>query len=199
MAPQRVTERERTKMARVENKHAPSFDGWLIAAGIAFVATGAAHVAGGFGNEFVGLIAVLVFLVAAVFLVMPWGGESKHRLVMSHPAVTPVAAPAVAPAALMQAPTKIGPERLSAPRHGKADALTEIEGIGPAMAKLCNDLGFYHFSQIAGWSDADVAWVDANMGFFKGRIVRDKWVAQARLIVSEGLDAFRVRTKTNDY
>lgn len=92
-----------------------------------------------------------------------------------------------------------GPERLSGPRKGKADDLKEIEGIGPAMEKLCNEMGFYHFDQIAGWSDADVAWVDANMKNFKGRIVRDRWVAQARLIGSEGLEAFRIRAKTNNY
>lgn len=91
------------------------------------------------------------------------------------------------------------PVRLTAPRGGKADNLKEIEGIGPALEKLCNELGFYHFDQIANWSQADVAWVDQNMKTFKGRIIRDKWVAQARLIMAEGLDAFRVRAKTNDY
>ena len=113
------------------------------------------------------------------------------------PAAAKPAKPAVA-----KAPKKAkvdGPERLSAPRKGKADDLKEIEGIGPAMEKLCNEMGFYHFDQIAKWSDADVAWVDANMKTFKGRIVRDKWVAQAKLIGSEGLEAFRVRAKTNDY
>ncbi|EEW26473.1 hypothetical protein [Rhodobacter ferrooxidans] len=92
-----------------------------------------------------------------------------------------------------------GPLRLDAPRGGKADDLKEIEGIGPALEKLCNSLGFYHFDQIAAWTDADVAWVDQNMAKFKGRIVRDKWVAQARLIGSEGLEVFRIRAKTNDY
>ena len=92
-----------------------------------------------------------------------------------------------------------GPARLSAPRRGKADDLKEIEGIGPALEKLCNELGFYHFDQIAGWSDADVDWVDANMKTFKGRIVRDKWIAQSKIIITEGLEAFRVRAKTNNY
>ena len=92
-----------------------------------------------------------------------------------------------------------GPVRLSAPRKGKADDLKEIEGIGPALEKLCNSLGFYHFDQIAGWSDADVAWVDANMKTFRGRIVRDKWIAQSKIILSEGLEAFRVRAQTNNY
>jgi predicted flap endonuclease-1-like 5' DNA nuclease len=92
-----------------------------------------------------------------------------------------------------------GPERLKAPRKGKADDLKEIEGIGPALEKLVNSMGFYHFDQIASWSDADVALVDGEMTNFKGRITRDKWVAQAKIIVTEGLEAFRERAKTNNY
>jgi len=92
-----------------------------------------------------------------------------------------------------------GPERLKAARKGRADDLKEIEGIGPAMEKLVNSLGFYHFDQIANWTEADVAIVDAEMQSFRGRITRDKWVAQARIIVTEGLEAFRERAKTNDY
>ena len=106
-----------------------------------------------------------------------------------------VAKPAKAPK--VQKPD--GPVRLSAPRMGKADDLKEIEGIGPALEKLCHSLGFYHFDQIAGWSDADLAWVDANMKTLKGRIVRDRWIAQSKIIMSEGLEAFRIRAQTNNY
>ncbi|WP_112308895.1 NADH-quinone oxidoreductase subunit E [Pseudogemmobacter bohemicus] len=91
------------------------------------------------------------------------------------------------------------PESLRGPRDGEADNLKEIEGIGPVLERLCHELGFYHFDQIAKWSDEEVAWVDQNLKGFKGRVSRDKWVAQAKLIVAEGLDAFRIRAKTNDY
>ncbi|MDM7930294.1 endonuclease [Tabrizicola sp.] len=116
------------------------------------------------------------------------------------PVAKPKAAkPATKPKVAKPAAMAEGPRRLNAPRKGKADDLKEIEGIGPAMEKLANSLGFYHFDQIAGWSDADVALVDAEMKGFKGRITRDKWVAQAKIIVSEGLEAFRERAKTNNY
>ncbi len=129
------------------------------------------------------------------------------RAKTNHTPAKPAAAKAIAePAAAKPPAAKAprakkadGPLRLSAPRKGKADNLKEIEGIGPALEKLCNGLGFYHFDQIANWSDTDVAWVDANMQSFKGRIVRDKWIAQSKIIVTEGLEAFRVRAKTNDY
>jgi predicted flap endonuclease-1-like 5' DNA nuclease len=103
------------------------------------------------------------------------------------------------PAKPAKAKAADGPARLSGPRKGKADDLKEIEGIGPAMEKLVNEMGFFHFDQIAGWSDADVAWVDSRLKNFKGRIVRDRWIAQAKLIVAEGVEAFRIRAKTNNY
>lgn len=109
-------------------------------------------------------------------------------------AAKPKAAKAKAPV-----PAAGGLARLAGPRGGKADDLKEIEGIGPALEKLINGLGFYHFDQIASWSEADVALVDAEMKTFKGRIARDKWVVQAGIIVSEGLDAFRERARTNNY
>lgn len=111
----------------------------------------------------------------------------------------------VAPAAKAVAKTEDSsvagkaPAKLTAPRGGKADDLKIIEGVGPAMEKLVNSLGFYHYDQIANWTDEEVAWVDSQMKTFRGRIVRDKWQAQAKLIGSEGVEAFLIRAKTNNY
>lgn len=82
------------------------------------------------------------------------------------------------------------PEALDGPRGGKADDLKQIKGVGPKMEKLCNSLGFYHFDQIAGWSLDEVAWVDANLEGFKGRVTRDTWVEQARILAAGGETAF---------
>ena len=112
------------------------------------------------------------------------------------PAATPVAG-ASAAAAVADVGTR--PASLAAPHGGKADDLKEIEGIGPALEKLCHELGIFHFDQIAGWGPAEVAWMDGNLKGFRGRVTRDKWVAQAKIIVTEGLERFRVRAKTNDY
>lgn len=106
----------------------------------------------------------------------------------------PAAKPAKAPKA-----KAAGPEILKAPRKGKADDLKLIEGIGPVMEKLVNAAGVFHFDQIASWTEADVAFFDAQMDRFKGRITRDKWVSQAKIIVTEGLERFLERAKTNDY
>lgn len=69
---------------------------------------------------------------------------------------------------------------LSAPKGGKADDLKLINGIGPKLEKLCNDLGVWHFDQIAAWSTSDIKFVDSKLEGFSGRIKRDKWVAQAK-------------------
>jgi predicted flap endonuclease-1-like 5' DNA nuclease len=122
---------------------------------------------------------------------------TKAAAVAEVPAAKAAAKPKAAAKQKVAKPA--GPERLKAARKGRADDLKEIEGIGPAMEKLVNSMGFYHFDQLASWSEADVALVDAEMKTFKGRITRDKWVAQARIIVTEGLEAFRERAKTNNY
>lgn len=72
------------------------------------------------------------------------------------------------------------PHALGAPRDGLPDDLTKIRGIGAKLEKLCNTMGFWHYDQIAGWSADEVAWVDDNLGEFKGRVKRNNWVEQAK-------------------
>ncbi len=70
-----------------------------------------------------------------------------------------------------------GPELLDA-ANGKPDDLTRIKGIGGKLSQLLNELGIYHFSQIAAWSEADGEWIDDKLAF-KGRVARENWIAQA--------------------
>ncbi|RME16950.1 MAG: NADH-quinone oxidoreductase subunit E [Alphaproteobacteria bacterium] len=87
------------------------------------------------------------------------------------------------------------PEALEAPRAGGADDLKQIKGVGPKLEKLLNSMGFFHFDQIAKWTDAEVAWVDENLEGFKGRVSRDKWVEQARILAEGGETAFSRKVK----
>ena len=73
------------------------------------------------------------------------------------------------------------PLTLDAARASGADDLKKITGVGPKLEGVLNDLGFYHFDQIAAWTDAEVAWVDSRLKF-KGRIVRDNWIDQAKAL-----------------
>ena len=74
------------------------------------------------------------------------------------------------------------PAGLAAPRGGQADDLKTINGVGPAMEKMLNGLGYFHFDQIAAWTPAEAAWVDDNLEGFKGRATRDNWIAQAKTL-----------------
>lgn len=90
------------------------------------------------------------------------------------------------------------PEALAAPRAGKADDLKRIKGIGPKLEKLCHALGFYHFDQIAAWTEEEVSWVDQNLEGFKGRVSRDNWVEQARLLAEGKETEFSTRVKKGE-
>lgn len=92
----------------------------------------------------------------------------------------------------------VKPEALKTPREGGADDLKQISGIGPKLEKLCHALGFYHFDQIASWTAEEIAWVDANLEGFKGRVTRDDWVAQARVLAEGGTTAFADKVKKGD-
>lgn len=90
------------------------------------------------------------------------------------------------------------PEALSAPKGGQADDLKVIKGVGPKLEKLCHELGFYHFDQIANWTAAEVAWVDANLKGFSGRVSRDGWVEQAKVLAAGGETEFSRRVGKGD-
>ena len=74
------------------------------------------------------------------------------------------------------------PVSLSAP-EGEADDLTQIKGIGPKLSQTLNEIGVYHFSQIAAWEDAEALWVDDYLSF-KGRVAREKWIEQAEKLAA---------------
>lgn len=90
------------------------------------------------------------------------------------------------------------PMTLSAPRDGGPDDLKRIKGVGPKMEDLLHRLGFYHFDQVANWSHAEVAWVDANLEGFKGRVSRDNWVSQAKLLASGAETEFSKKVDKGD-
>ena len=83
-------------------------------------------------------------------------------------------------------PIETRPTTLYAP-NGEADDLTQIKGIGPKLSKRLNELGIYHFKQIADWSSDEAHWVDDYLAF-KGRVAREAWVKQARLLSANGAD-----------
>ncbi|TPL76208.1 ATP-binding cassette domain-containing protein [Mesorhizobium sp. B2-3-13] len=141
-------------------------------------------------------------------------GASKAAQVDARAAT--VASRPVAPAPAKPAPKKAAPRktaakapaakaegvsnRLAAPRGGKADNLTRIKGIGTVNEKKLNEHGIFHFDQIGAWKKADVEAVEAYLAF-DGRIAREEWVKQAKLLgqgkdtqFSRRVDAGKVAT-----
>lgn len=87
------------------------------------------------------------------------------------------------------------PAGLEAARDGKPDNLRKIKGVGPKLEKLLNSLGIFHFDQIAAWGPEEVAWMDGNLQGFRGRVSRDQWVAQAKVLASGQETEFSARVK----
>ena len=105
------------------------------------------------------------------------------------PAPEPTPAPAAAPAPAGEARR---PSAMAAP-EGEADDLKKIKGVGPKLEKLLNSMGFYHYHQVAAWTGEEVAWVDDNLEGFKGRVSRDEWVDQAKILAAGGETEFSRR------
>lgn len=76
------------------------------------------------------------------------------------------------------------PWRLQAPQ-GERDNLQAIYGIGPKLESRLNELGVFHFSQIASFGRDDILWVAERLAAFPGRILRDRWVDQARRLATD--------------
>lgn len=72
-------------------------------------------------------------------------------------------------------------ERLAAPR-GAPDDLTKLHGVGPQLEKILNDAGVFHYWQIVGMTDADIAALDGELKL-NGRITREDWISQARTLM----------------
>ena len=79
------------------------------------------------------------------------------------------------------------PKGIANARGGKADDLQRINGIGPKNESILHSLGFFHFDQIAAWTATEVNWVDNHLKF-NGRIRREEWIRQGRLLF-EGKEA----------
>lgn len=62
----------------------------------------------------------------------------------------------------------------------EVDDLKDIVGIGKVFEHTLNELGIYSFKQIANFTVADIARVNAELAEFKGRMEQDDWIGQAK-------------------
>lgn len=59
------------------------------------------------------------------------------------------------------------------------DELTRIEGIGSFLEQQLNQIGVFTYEEISAWDSSRIAEVTQAIGYFEGRIERDRWVEQA--------------------
>jgi predicted flap endonuclease-1-like 5' DNA nuclease len=184
-----------------ELKNAPPLYGWILAKAAAIVAFGISYLVIDLGFMGSAMMAVVIWLVVGVIFTVAEAPKAGGAAAPAEPVAVTTPAPAPAPtapapapapaaqasasvaAAVAEAPAATATEETSQPAAlsgpiGAADDLKQINGVGPVLEGKLNNLGIYHFWQIARWTDAEVAWVDGFLNF-KGRIGRDNWISQA--------------------
>ncbi len=119
--------------------------------------------------------------------------EVKEKVSVAPSAeVKPVAKPKAKVAETLSLDDADRPEGLEKARDGEADNLQLISGIGPKIEGILHSLGIFHFDQIAKWSEKEVDWVDGYLRF-KGRIGRDNWIEQSKILSEGGETEFSAR------
>ncbi|MEE9329969.1 MAG: hypothetical protein V3V30_07495 [Parvularculaceae bacterium] len=93
-------------------------------------------------------------------------------------------------AASMDIGTK--PKLYDSPTNGPANDLKKIKGIGPNYEKLLNEIGIWYYDQIEHWTADEIKWLDNKLEF-PGRIVRDDWQGQAKVLDAGGKTEFADR------
>jgi len=96
-------------------------------------------------------------------------------------------------------PQELGtqPMLLTAPREGGKDNLQLIKGVGKVLEGVLNEIGIYHFDQIANLTKEEITWLDTSMAF-PGRIEREEWVAQAKLFAQGETTEFAQRVERGE-
>jgi len=111
--------------------------------------------------------------------------------------VEPVAAPLVSKPVPVK---KAAPVKKPAPAKKvpvKPDNLKLIRGIGPQNEGRLNALGVKQFVQIAAWTKKDQTHYGDVLAF-PGRIEREEWVKQAKVLAKGGSTEFAKRVKSGD-
>ena len=158
---------------------------------------------------------ILIGLVVLVLGVWVLARSARRARVVEDGSAPPLArdvldegaAPAMRNQALIDAaPAAVKPEPQvtpvpAAPAPSAApfasDDLARIKGLGTKLAALLGELGVTSFAQIAAWDADDIARIDAQLGRFQGRITRDQWVAQAKLLSAGDETAFAAQFGNN--
>ena len=118
------------------------------------------------------------------------GATTQPTAVSSDSAVSdvPTEPPVAAPVADMAAADALAPETPASetptPATPIATDLTKIKGLGPKLAAMLAEQGFTRVDQIAALTPEAAAELDVKLGAFQGRMARDRWIEQAKLLAA---------------
>ena len=137
------------------------------------------------------LIGIIVASILAIILWLVWqDNNSVTKPTLSAVVQATISEEIDTPAVKLVAKSRsiketLKPEVLEKARDGGPDDLKMIKGVGPVLEKALQINGVFHFDQIGSWTKHDALWFDENVKGAGGRVLRDDWVKQAR-ILSEG-------------
>jgi predicted flap endonuclease-1-like 5' DNA nuclease len=80
--------------------------------------------------------------------------------------------------------TAVKKQRASSTKAQSGDDLKQITGIGAALEKKLKENGISTLRQLADLSNDDIAQLEQQVMRFPGRIKREKWVQQAKKLIS---------------
>ncbi len=91
----------------------------------------------------------------------------------------------------------VGGANASPGASGDGDDLKRIRGVGVLIEKRLKAMGYKSYEGIAAWSQADVDRVNQKLDF-RGRIERENWIQQARILAAGGQTEFSRRNDKSD-
>ena len=105
------------------------------------------------------------------------------------------ATPASIAAEMAEPEAELAPEPVAEPAPSAAPApvptpapaapeLTQLKGLGPKLVTALAELGITRIDQIAALTPDQAQDLDARLGNFRGRLARDRWIEQARLLAA---------------
>ena len=104
---------------------------------------------------------------------------------------------AIADSAQAEPQGGVVPTRTRSLRSSTPDDLKRIRGIGVIVERKLNSMGVTTYEDIANWTPADIERVNAELDFM-GRIERENWIEQARVLSGGGNTDFARRMDRGD-
>ncbi|WP_375395844.1 hypothetical protein [uncultured Sphingomonas sp.] len=82
-------------------------------------------------------------------------------------------------------------ESISSAAANPADRpVTALKGLGPKVATALADRGITTVGQLAALDTVQAETLDADLGAFRGRMMRDRWIEQARFLAAGDVKGF---------